>query len=422
MLKKLLLIGLILICSLTPVTAFADEPGSTADTDQDGKLDSEDNCDSTPNTDQLDSNNNGIGDACDESTLDDDDDEISNGNDNCRTVANPNQTDIDGNGIGDACDEDYQRTYLESLRQAANARIQQLQNRNQARGRSSEALSSFGACVEDPNQLTGNSNRFCTQEVSDDNEKFAKLAEAYRNRLIVTVLEEPISTENIYNRALICSSNYIKDSRGFLQFTDGEQIDTAVDFDSPKVNEETDDILDQMDPENATNSTRKVAIEATDCRTAYVEQCVPQNRFTREVSLSDPLPTIVSCSTVQLIFANSGVDLLKQYIGLIYRWAAGILGVFCVLVIMVNGLLISTAQSDDSVVADAKARIFQSISALLLLFFAGIILYTVNPNFFTTEDMIYTTEDNTAEPGAETETPAASDSADSAPSGDATNE
>ena len=53
-----------------------------------GYLDGSDNCPTVAQTDQTDSDGDGIGDACD----------------NCVSVSNPTQTDTDQNGVGDACD------------------------------------------------------------------------------------------------------------------------------------------------------------------------------------------------------------------------------------------------------------------------------------------------------------------------------
>lgn len=72
------------------------------DSDNDGILDEIDNCPSTANEDQLDTDSDGIGDVCDD---DDDDDGILDVNDNCPLVSNVGQVDINNNGIGDICED-----------------------------------------------------------------------------------------------------------------------------------------------------------------------------------------------------------------------------------------------------------------------------------------------------------------------------
>jgi cysteine-rich repeat protein len=57
------------------------------DTDDDGVIDTRDNCPTVTNPNQEDADGDGIGDVCD----------------NCAAVANPDQADTDGNGVGNAC-------------------------------------------------------------------------------------------------------------------------------------------------------------------------------------------------------------------------------------------------------------------------------------------------------------------------------
>jgi hypothetical protein len=73
------------------------------DRDGDGVVDETDNCVSVPNADQVDTDGDGQGDACD---ADDDNDGVPDTGDNCPLVANADQLDTDGDGLGNACDPD----------------------------------------------------------------------------------------------------------------------------------------------------------------------------------------------------------------------------------------------------------------------------------------------------------------------------
>ena len=75
------------------------------DQDGDGVSDIVDNCPYVANADQADTNDDGIGDACEDGPLSDvDTDGIADVLDNCEFVPNPDQADTDHDGIGDACE------------------------------------------------------------------------------------------------------------------------------------------------------------------------------------------------------------------------------------------------------------------------------------------------------------------------------
>jgi hypothetical protein len=78
------------------------ETALSNDGDSDGVANFHDNCPNDSNANQADSDNDGIGDACD--VADNDNDGIADANDNCPTVANSDQADGDGDNIGDVCD------------------------------------------------------------------------------------------------------------------------------------------------------------------------------------------------------------------------------------------------------------------------------------------------------------------------------
>jgi von Willebrand factor A domain-containing protein 7 len=74
---------------------------TNVDQDADGVPDTEDNCSAASNPDQVNTDGDAFGNACDE---DDDNDTVPDGVDNCALAANSDQIDFDRDGIGDACD------------------------------------------------------------------------------------------------------------------------------------------------------------------------------------------------------------------------------------------------------------------------------------------------------------------------------
>lgn len=90
------------------VTVFIiDDESPDADTDGDGVPNTQDNCPDNVNVDQLDTDDDGVGDVCDvEPTInpDRDGDGVANASDNCPDNANALQADVDNDGIGDICD------------------------------------------------------------------------------------------------------------------------------------------------------------------------------------------------------------------------------------------------------------------------------------------------------------------------------
>lgn len=89
-----------------------------------------------------------------------------------------------------------------------------------------------------------------------------------------------------------------------------------------------------------------------------------------------------SCKAIQVLLSKGGTAMLYHYIGMIYRWGVSIAGIVAVLVIVLNGIRISASGGDPEAINKSKRMIIQSLAAIAVLILSGIILYTINPDFF----------------------------------------
>jgi len=75
--------------------------------------------------------------------------------------------------------------------------------------------------------------------------------------------------------------------------------------------------------------------------------------------------------------------LLYSYLGLIYNYMSGIILGFSVLLIVFQGVKISVSADKADALQTAKGRIVAALVGILIWFTASLILYTINPTFFS---------------------------------------
>ena len=87
------------------------------------------------------------------------------------------------------------------------------------------------------------------------------------------------------------------------------------------------------------------------------------------------------------IIADNGIELWKEFISRIYKMAAGIIGLICVLIIVFSGMQMSLGGLSSEGVNQAKERIMQALLSLILLFGTALLLQVINPGFFGAQEV-----------------------------------
>ncbi len=210
----------------------------------------------------------------------------------------------------------------------------------------------------------------CTTNPNTASEGLTTLQNVFNNNFVYQLIE-PITNENLVIQKRTCSYEFLRNRDGLLQVANPDN-----------------NSVDQTRNNNFYQNNSFIITEKK-CYVTFVGpgQCQPNLILDARITFDEDLPVSTYCKTYQVISGSSGTGFIKGFVNIIYRLAVGIVGVIAVIVIVVNGIRISTAGDDSGVVSDAKERIAQSIFGLAILFLAWIILRSVNPNFFTTDNL-----------------------------------
>lgn len=88
------------------------------------------------------------------------------------------------------------------------------------------------------------------------------------------------------------------------------------------------------------------------------------------------------CERKQWVIASSGVNLVQVVVKQIFTWGAFTVGGIAVMTMVIQGVKISVSGVSGDI-TESKNKILQAIAGIVLLFLSGLILYTINPSFFT---------------------------------------
>ena len=89
----------------------------------------------------------------------------------------------------------------------------------------------------------------------------------------------------------------------------------------------------------------------------------------------------VGCEKRQWVIGDSGIGIIQLMIKQIYVFGAFAVGTVAVSTMIFQGIKISVSGVSGDI-SDSKNKILQALSGIVLLFLSGLILYTINPDFF----------------------------------------
>jgi len=124
------------------------------------------------------------------------------------------------------------------------------------------------------------------------------------------------------------------------------------------------------------------ALNCKDQRTLYTDDLAKCTASTDMGGISVGKTGLQNCERRQWVIGSSGAGLVQILVKQIYTWGAFSVGGIAVMTIILQGVRIS-ASGVSGDITESKNKILQAIAGIVLLFLSSLILYTINPQFFS---------------------------------------
>jgi len=129
----------------------------------------------------------------------------------------------------------------------------------------------------------------------------------------------------------------------------------------------------------------------------YVVKCVKKTNdwdcdtvLWRGESLGSNTASATSYGPIQAVLTEDAskpyqgpFGLLYSYISLVYSYMSGLIVGIAVLFVVIGGVQMTVSNGDQAKFDEGKTRIIKAIVGIILWFTASLILYTINPTFFS---------------------------------------
>lgn len=95
-------------------------------------------------------------------------------------------------------------------------------------------------------------------------------------------------------------------------------------------------------------------------------------------------PFLPGKNTIDVNSQTQGsIGILSQYMKMIYKYMLAAGSIIGIIMIMFAGIKMIVSAGDSGAKGEAKKVIIGTVRGLAVLYLAGLILYAINPNFFT---------------------------------------